>query len=133
MTPITRGPDRETKTVLRKIFLDDPNAQQAWKICDIKSRKDIIDAAKNADVLNRMRWKDPDTSTGDLMSEEQIEEFKELPSFFNWMQNNHGTALHPVDIVPENVRKIFELFLNMDYTERQTSDPSGEVKYDISL
>ena len=134
MAPITRGPDRETKQVLHKIFSDDANAQEAWKLCDFKSRKDLINAAKDAEILKRMRWKDPVSQVDELMSEEQINEFKQLPSFFNWMQNTHGTTpKHPVDVVPENVRKTFELFLVMGPTERQTSDPQGEVLYNPQL
>ena len=134
MVAQTRAPERVPNRILRFIFQDEANAQKAWKDRDFKSRSDIVKACKDHETLMRMRWKDYPTNTDDLMSEEQIEHFKELPSFFNWMQNNHGTLPdHPVDVVTDNVRTLFMLFVDMDADERETADPSGVVKYDKDI
>ncbi len=131
MVAQTRGPERVSSRILRIVFQEEANAQRAWKDCDFKSRSDIIKACKDPETLKRMRWKDYPDNKVELMSEEQIEHFKELPSFFNWMQNNHGTLPdHPVDVVPDNVKTLFTWFIDMDADERETPDVSGVVKYD---
>ena len=128
--------DREAKAVLHKIFFDDAGPTEAMKVCNIKTRTDLLKAVQDDEVLKRMRWKDPDQQQDELMSDDQIEELKELPSFLNWLQNNHGTLpRHPVDISANELqmRVVFDLYLNMTPAERQTNDPNGVVSYDVAI
>ena len=129
-----RNPDREIKFIQARVFFDEPRIVDGFKAADIKTHFDLINAIKDAEMLKKMRWKAPDTQQDERMTQSEIEEVKLLPSFINWMQNNHGTLPnHPVDICVDKARFLFDTFKNMSPTERQTMYTNGDVKYDPTI
>ena len=129
-----RNPDREIKFIQARVFFDEPGIVDGFKAAGVKTRFDLINAIKDAETLKKMRWKAPDTQQDERMTQSEIEEVKLLPSFINWMQNNHDTLPnHPVDICVDKARFLFDTFKNMSPTERQTTYTNGEVKYDPTI
>ncbi len=126
--------DRDPRIVLNKIFEDDPDAKEAFNRCGFKSRTDMTLATKNADTLKRMRWKDYPAETERLMTDEQMDDFEELASFFNWSQNCHGTLpKNPIVLVPETIINEFTLFKGLGPVERETTDAGGVVLYNPTI
>jgi len=94
----------------------------------------MLKAIKDAETLRKMRWKDGDDTNEEMMDKEQMDELEELPSYFNWLQNCHGTLPRcPVEIDFEGSRDMFSTFLMMTPAERDTTNPDGVVFYDSTI
>jgi len=129
-----RTQDKTVKFVLAKIFYNELGPTIAFKDNDIKTKSEMLKAIKDAETRRKMRWKGGDDTQAEVMEEMHMEELEELPSYFNWLQNNHGSLPHcPVEVDFEGSREMFDTFLQMTPVERETTDPNGVVLYDRVL
>ena len=80
--PRPRNPDREINHLLSRVFYDSEGVNDAFKLLDIRTRFDLMDAIKDDETLKKMRWKDPDTEMEELVPEAVMDELKQIPSFF---------------------------------------------------
>ena len=122
-----RTNDKTVKFVLARIFYSEPGPAEAFKDNDIRTKSEMLKAIKDAETRLKMRWKGGDDTQDELMDETLMKELEEIPNYFNWLQNNHGSLPHcPVEVDFEGSREMFATFMVM--TPEESSNPSWDKK-----
>lgn len=123
------NPDPLFKHVVTVILGDKAPIKACLSGLGITTYRDLLDLMKDHNKVNSLKWRNgsADEDLPDYMKEQLMF----VPSYLNYLQNNHGTMMnHPIDTINVATRDKYNMFLRLSPTER-CGNPDGTVDYDL--
>jgi hypothetical protein len=100
---------------------------------NVKTYRRLLDIVNDLNLINALKYKDPQTQQMVDLSDSDKEELMQLRNYLNWVQNNHGTVDNfPIDVTAKTNRRMFLNFLLMSPEDRG-GKADGSVSYDVNL